>query len=132
MAQFHNEGSEGSMNGRVNLTSASSELSPSQRPSLPSTTEASKKRQATADAAACAGSNAPPPSLRASARADAEALAQQLSDATVRKSEARAKIEAALNVVGLLGEEVLRKYPHQLSGGQRQRVGIESPIPSAL
>ena len=38
------------------------------------------------------------------------------------KAEARAKIEAALNVVGLLGEEVLRKYPHQLSGGQRQRI----------
>ncbi len=37
-------------------------------------------------------------------------------------SEARDMIEEALNVVGLLGEEVLRKYPHQLSGGQRQRI----------
>lgn len=31
-------------------------------------------------------------------------------------------IEESLNVVGLHGEDVLRKYPHQLSGGQRQRV----------
>ena len=31
-------------------------------------------------------------------------------------------IEDALNVVGLRGEDVLRKYPHQLSGGQRQRI----------
>jgi peptide/nickel transport system ATP-binding protein len=39
-----------------------------------------------------------------------------------RRAEASAQIEEALNVVGLLGEEVLRKYPHQLSGGQRQRI----------
>src|SRR4026209_2476370 len=31
-------------------------------------------------------------------------------------------IEEALNVVGMRGEEVLEKYPHQLSGGQRQRM----------
>ena len=31
-------------------------------------------------------------------------------------------IEKALNIVGLHGEDVLRKYPHQLSGGQRQRI----------
>ncbi len=37
-------------------------------------------------------------------------------------ADAREQIEEALNVVGLLGEEVLRKYPHQLSGGQRQRI----------
>ena len=37
-------------------------------------------------------------------------------------SEARDQIEEALNVVGLYGEDVLRKYPHQLSGGQRQRI----------
>lgn len=34
----------------------------------------------------------------------------------------RALMETALNVVGLHGEDVLRKYPHQLSGGQRQRI----------
>ncbi len=35
---------------------------------------------------------------------------------------ARDLIEEALNVVGLNGDDVLRKYPHQLSGGQRQRL----------
>jgi peptide/nickel transport system ATP-binding protein len=38
------------------------------------------------------------------------------------KSESREMIEQALNVVGLHGDDVLRKYPHQLSGGQRQRI----------
>ncbi len=40
------------------------------------------------------------------------------------RNEARDLIEAALNVVGLRGEEVLEKYPHQLSGGQRQRMMV--------
>ena len=40
------------------------------------------------------------------------------------KREAREVIEEALNVVGMLGEEVLEKYPHQLSGGQRQRMMV--------
>jgi peptide/nickel transport system ATP-binding protein len=40
------------------------------------------------------------------------------------KAEAREMIEEALNVVGLRGEEVLEKYPHQLSGGQRQRMMV--------
>lgn len=38
------------------------------------------------------------------------------------KADAREMVEQALNVVGLYGEDVLRKYPHQLSGGQRQRI----------
>lgn len=38
------------------------------------------------------------------------------------KKQARDMVEEALNVVGLHGEDVLRKYPHQLSGGQRQRI----------
>ena len=38
------------------------------------------------------------------------------------KADIRERIEAALNVVGLRGEDILRKYPHQLSGGQRQRI----------
>ncbi|MAU08823.1 MAG: ABC transporter ATP-binding protein [Anaerolineaceae bacterium] len=38
------------------------------------------------------------------------------------KNQSREMIEEALNVVGLYGEDVLRKYPHQLSGGQRQRI----------
>lgn len=40
------------------------------------------------------------------------------------KNEARDLIEEALNVVGLRGQEVLEKYPHQLSGGQRQRMMV--------
>jgi peptide/nickel transport system ATP-binding protein len=40
------------------------------------------------------------------------------------KVEARDVIEEALKVVGLRGEEVLEKYPHQLSGGQRQRMMV--------
>ena len=40
------------------------------------------------------------------------------------RREARDVIEEALNVVGMRGEEVLEKYPHQLSGGQRQRMMV--------
>lgn len=40
------------------------------------------------------------------------------------KKEARDMIEEALNVVGMRGEEVLEKFPHQLSGGQRQRMMV--------
>ena len=40
------------------------------------------------------------------------------------KSEARDLIEESLNVVGMRGEEVLEKFPHQLSGGQRQRMMV--------
>lgn len=38
------------------------------------------------------------------------------------KGHAREMMEDALNKVGLYGDDVLRKYPHQLSGGQRQRI----------
>jgi peptide/nickel transport system ATP-binding protein len=40
------------------------------------------------------------------------------------RREAHQLIEEALRVVGLRGEEVLEKYPHQLSGGQRQRIMV--------
>ncbi len=40
------------------------------------------------------------------------------------KKEGRDLIEEALNVVGMHGDEVLHKYPHQLSGGQRQRMMV--------
>lgn len=40
------------------------------------------------------------------------------------KKEGRDLVEEALNVVGMQGEEVLHKYPHQLSGGQRQRMMV--------
>lgn len=38
------------------------------------------------------------------------------------KSAARQLMEDGLNVVGLRGDDVLDKHPHQLSGGQRQRI----------
>jgi peptide/nickel transport system ATP-binding protein len=38
--------------------------------------------------------------------------------------EGRQLTEDALKVVGLRGQEVLDKYPHQLSGGQRQRMMV--------
>ena len=40
------------------------------------------------------------------------------------KQQGRELAEEALNAVGLRGDDVLRKYPHQLSGGQRQRIMI--------
>jgi peptide/nickel transport system ATP-binding protein len=40
------------------------------------------------------------------------------------RNESRQLIEEALRVVGLRGQEVLDKYPHQLSGGQRQRMMV--------
>ncbi len=40
------------------------------------------------------------------------------------RQQAEEMIEEALNVVGMRGEELLHKYPHQLSGGQRQRMMI--------
>ncbi len=42
----------------------------------------------------------------------------------LNQQERRDRIEEALNLVGLRGEEILEKYPHQLSGGQRQRVMV--------
>jgi peptide/nickel transport system ATP-binding protein len=38
------------------------------------------------------------------------------------RSQARELMNEALELVGLRGDEVLDKHPHQLSGGQRQRV----------
>jgi oligopeptide/dipeptide ABC transporter ATP-binding protein len=40
------------------------------------------------------------------------------------RAAARQITEEALRVVGLRGDEVLDKYPHQLSGGQRQRMMV--------
>lgn len=40
------------------------------------------------------------------------------------RQESRQRVEAALETVGLRGDEVLGKHPHQLSGGQRQRIMI--------
>ena len=38
--------------------------------------------------------------------------------------DARAKMDEALNTVGLRPEDVLGRFPHQLSGGQRQRINV--------
>ncbi len=38
------------------------------------------------------------------------------------KNDAKNLIEESLGVVGLKGDDVLDKFPHQLSGGQRQRM----------
>jgi oligopeptide/dipeptide ABC transporter ATP-binding protein len=40
------------------------------------------------------------------------------------EAEGRARIEAALEAVGLQPSEILGRYPHQLSGGQRQRIMV--------
>jgi peptide/nickel transport system ATP-binding protein len=40
------------------------------------------------------------------------------------KQDARDAVEDALNLVGLRGDEILEKHPHQLSGGQRQRIMV--------
>ena len=39
-------------------------------------------------------------------------------------AEARAKMDEALNAVGLRPDDVLGRFPHQLSGGQRQRINV--------
>lgn len=40
------------------------------------------------------------------------------------RSDARNKMDEALNAVGLRPEDVLGRFPHQLSGGQRQRINV--------
>lgn len=40
------------------------------------------------------------------------------------RAEARQKIEAAMQTVGLRPNEILGRFPHQLSGGQRQRLVV--------
>jgi oligopeptide/dipeptide ABC transporter ATP-binding protein len=40
------------------------------------------------------------------------------------KAQARAKMDEALNAVGLRPEDILGRFPHQLSGGQRQRINV--------
>jgi len=40
------------------------------------------------------------------------------------RTEARAKMDAALAAVGLRPEDILGRFPHQLSGGQRQRINV--------
>jgi peptide/nickel transport system ATP-binding protein/oligopeptide transport system ATP-binding protein len=50
-------------------------------------------------------------------------VAEGLAIHGVSRSEREHRVVEALERVGL-GEETLRRYPHQFSGGQRQRIGI--------
>jgi peptide/nickel transport system ATP-binding protein len=51
-------------------------------------------------------------------------LAIRHLDVARSRKEAHDLVEDALNTVGLRGDEILEKHPHQLSGGQRQRVMV--------
>jgi len=51
-------------------------------------------------------------------------LAMRRLGARVSRSQQREVVEEALNLVGLRGDEILEKHPHQLSGGQRQRIMV--------
>ena len=47
----------------------------------------------------------------------------EIHEPQLARTELRARIAEALDAVGL-GEDALRRYPHEFSGGQRQRIGI--------
>jgi len=55
-------------------------------------------------------------------------VAEPLLVQGVPKSEHAARIEQALNDVGMEPERFAERYPHQLSGGQRQRVAIAAAL----
>lgn len=42
----------------------------------------------------------------------------------ISREERRKRVSDVLHAVGMEGEEVLGRYPHEFSGGQRQRIGI--------
>ena len=52
-----------------------------------------------------------------------KSVAEPLSTARVPTSQLRARVEEALERVGL-SDTFLNRYPHELSGGQLQRIGI--------
>jgi peptide/nickel transport system ATP-binding protein len=47
----------------------------------------------------------------------------EIHEAQLSRAVRHARVMEALAAVGL-GEEALRRYPHEFSGGQRQRIGI--------
>ena len=55
-------------------------------------------------------------------------VAEALVVAGVPKAEHPARVERALEEVGMAPERFRDRYPHQLSGGQRQRVAIAATL----
>ena len=55
-------------------------------------------------------------------------VAEALVVAEVPRGEHAARVERALDEVGLAPARFLRRYPHELSGGQRQRVAIAATL----
>ena len=55
-------------------------------------------------------------------------VAEALVVAGVPKAEHAARVERALDEVGMAPERFMDRYPHELSGGQRQRVAIAATL----
>ena len=55
-------------------------------------------------------------------------VAEALVVAGVPRAEHAARVERALEEVGMAPARFLRRYPHELSGGQRQRVAIAATL----
>ena len=55
-------------------------------------------------------------------------VAEALVVAEVPRPEHAARVERALDEVGMAPDRFLRRYPHELSGGQRQRVAIAATL----
>jgi ABC-type microcin C transport system duplicated ATPase subunit YejF len=47
-----------------------------------------------------------------------------IHEPNLSRDERRKRVSDILHAVGLGGEELLARYPHEFSGGQRQRIGI--------
>ena len=58
----------------------------------------------------------------------ADIVAEALVVAGAPRAEHAARVERALDEVGMAPERFLRRYPHELSGGQRQRVAIAATL----
>jgi oligopeptide/dipeptide ABC transporter ATP-binding protein len=58
----------------------------------------------------------------------ADVVAEALVVAGVPRAEHAARVERALDEVGMAPARFIDRYPHQLSGGQRQRVAIAATL----
>ena len=47
-----------------------------------------------------------------------------IHEPNLSREQRRQRVSEILHAVGLGGEEILARYPHEFSGGQRQRIGI--------